>query len=96
MAENDVQTGRTPRWVNVFAAIALVLLVAVVVMLVTGRGGGHGPGRHAPPGGGGGDTPGIERVAEDDADDLPRGSDGPDGPRTALRTRSLEHGVQQP
>ena len=35
----------TPRWVKLFALVALVIVVAVVVVLVVG--GGHGPGRHA-------------------------------------------------
>ncbi|MBA3376067.1 MAG: hypothetical protein H0U00_09700 [Actinobacteria bacterium] len=38
-------TTRTPRWVKVFAVIALVLIVLFVVATLTGRG-GHGPGRH--------------------------------------------------
>ncbi len=36
----------TPRWVKVFAIIAVVLVVLVVVLIVTGHSGGHGPGRH--------------------------------------------------
>jgi hypothetical protein len=39
---------RTPRWVKVFGAVALVIVVLFVILLVSGRGGGHGPGRHAP------------------------------------------------
>jgi ABC-type transporter Mla subunit MlaD len=39
----------TPRWVKVFAIIALVVVVLFVVLLLTGRGGEHGPGRHAVP-----------------------------------------------
>jgi hypothetical protein len=35
----------TPRWVKVFAAIALVVVVLFVVVLLV-RGGDHGPGRH--------------------------------------------------
>lgn len=35
----------TPRWVKVFAAIAIVLVVMVVIMVLSG--GNHGPGRHA-------------------------------------------------
>ena len=35
-----------PRWVKVFAALALLVLLLLVVLLVTGRGGEHGPGRH--------------------------------------------------
>ena len=34
-----------PRWVKIFAAIALLVLLLFVVLLVTG-GGEHGPGRH--------------------------------------------------
>jgi hypothetical protein len=44
-AAADVIVG-PPRWVKVFAAIALLLLVLFVLLLVTGRGGEHGPGRH--------------------------------------------------
>ena len=47
MAENDPNSGGTPRWVKVFGIIALAVVVAVVVMLVVGRG-GHGPQRHTP------------------------------------------------
>jgi hypothetical protein len=36
-------TTGTPRWVKVFAAIALVIVVLFVVLLLTG---GHGPRRH--------------------------------------------------
>ena len=35
-----------PRWVKVFAIIALVVLVLFVILLVTGGPGRHGPGRH--------------------------------------------------
>ncbi|MGI9099587.1 MAG: hypothetical protein ACR2H2_14045 [Solirubrobacteraceae bacterium] len=42
---------RTPRWVKVFAVIALVPVVLVVLMLLI-DGDSHGPGRHM-----GGDTP---------------------------------------
>ena len=35
----------TPRWVKVFAAVALAVLVVVAVVLLVGS--GHGPGRHA-------------------------------------------------
>lgn len=37
---------RTPRWVKVFIAVAVVVGALAVVSLVTG-GGGHGPGRHS-------------------------------------------------
>ena len=36
----------TPRWVKIFAIIAVILVVALVIGLLTGTG-GHGPGRHA-------------------------------------------------
>jgi hypothetical protein len=39
----------TPRWVKVFAIIALVVVLLVVIMMVVG-GGNHGPSRHMPPG----------------------------------------------
>lgn len=35
----------TPRWVKVFAVIAVLAVVMVAVMLLTG--GNHGPGRHS-------------------------------------------------
>lgn len=36
----------TPRWVKVFAIIALAVIVLFVVLLLTKGPGGHGPGRH--------------------------------------------------
>jgi hypothetical protein len=36
----------TPRWVKVFAIIALIVVLLVVVMMLAG--GNHGPGRHLP------------------------------------------------
>jgi ABC-type transporter Mla subunit MlaD len=39
-------TTGTPRWVKVFALIALVVILLFVILLITGRGGDHGPGRH--------------------------------------------------
>jgi nitrate reductase NapE component len=43
----------TPRWVKVFAIIAVVVVLLVAVALVTGLGGPgqHGPGRHSLGGG---------------------------------------------
>jgi len=41
---------RTPRWVKVFAIIALVLVLLVVIMMFIGDG-DHGPGRHRRSGG---------------------------------------------
>ena len=48
-ADGESITG-TPRWVKVFAVIALVVIVLVVVVLLV-RGGEHGPGRHSAGGG---------------------------------------------
>ena len=42
-AEADGSSTGTPRWVKVFAVIALVVVVLFVVLLLTG---GHGPRRH--------------------------------------------------
>jgi ABC-type transporter Mla subunit MlaD len=47
--EEPPKTEGTPRWVKVFAIVALVVVVLLVVVLLTGRGGGHGPGRHSGP-----------------------------------------------
>jgi hypothetical protein len=41
----DLPTTPAPRWVKVFAGVAIVVIVAVILALVTG--GEHGPGRHA-------------------------------------------------
>ena len=55
-------TAGTPRWVKVFALLALVVVLSVVVVLLTGRG-GHGPRRHTPgagtSGGHDGPPPGV-------------------------------------
>ena len=40
------RTSGAPRWVKVFAIIALALAVLFVGLKVTGLGGNHGPGRH--------------------------------------------------
>jgi hypothetical protein len=45
----------TPRWVKVFALVAIVLVLLVLITMFI-IGGDHGPGRHTPPGGAG-DTP---------------------------------------
>ncbi len=45
--EEDVQTAGTPRWVKLFAIIALLVIGLVVILLVSGRGGPHSPRRHA-------------------------------------------------
>ncbi len=42
----DTETVGTPRWVKVFAIVALLVVVLVVVLVVTGRGGEHSPRRH--------------------------------------------------
>ncbi|HRQ41566.1 MAG TPA: hypothetical protein PLD25_26905 [Chloroflexota bacterium] len=48
----DPSSYSTPRWVKIFALIAVVLvLLVVIVMLIIG--GDHGPGRHTPSGGAG-------------------------------------------
>ena len=47
-------TAGTPRWVKVFALIALVVVVLVVVVTLIG-GGRHRPGQHTSPGRDGGD-----------------------------------------
>jgi hypothetical protein len=39
----------TPRWVKVFAIIAVVVLLVIVIMMFTGVGGDHGPSRHIAP-----------------------------------------------
>jgi len=36
----------TPRWVNVFGIIAIILVLIVLGVILTGIGGPHGPGRH--------------------------------------------------
>jgi hypothetical protein len=36
----------TPRWVNVFGTIALVVVLLFVILMFTRGPGGHGPGRH--------------------------------------------------
>lgn len=72
----------TPRWVKVFAIVALAVVLLVVIILVTGVGGDHGPDRHRRSGDAGGGTPPIEYVVEDD------------GP--ADHAPPMEHGVQQP
>lgn len=38
-------TAGTPRWVKVFAVIALIVILLVVVLMILG-GGQHGPSRH--------------------------------------------------
>lgn len=48
-------TTRTPRWVYVFAIIAIVLVLLLVVQILMG--GNHGPGRHTLSGDAGGQTP---------------------------------------
>ena len=39
----------TPRWMKVFAIIALIVVVLVAIVMVAG-GGTHGPSRHIPSG----------------------------------------------
>lgn len=45
LAAMEHQPTGTPRWVKVFALVAIVLIALVAVMLIAG-GGEHGPGRH--------------------------------------------------
>jgi len=45
VTDEPTQRDGTPRWVKVFAIVALVAIVFVVVLLVVGKG-GHGPSRH--------------------------------------------------
>ncbi len=45
MADQPPSPHSTPRWVKVFAIIALVVVVLLILMLIAG-GGQHGPGRH--------------------------------------------------
>jgi hypothetical protein len=40
----DVDSTGTPRWVKVFALVALIVVVLFVILLLTG---GHGPARHS-------------------------------------------------
>ena len=49
MPEKEAQTAGTPRWVKVFAIVALLVVVLVVVLVLTGRGGSHSPRRHIAP-----------------------------------------------
>ena len=77
-----------PRWVKVSGIIGIVVVLMIGIILVTGGGpGGHDPGRHTSAGDAGDDTPPIERVAEDDGADPPRGTDGPDD-----HAPPIEHG----
>ena len=46
--DSTERSSGTPRWVKVFAAIAVILGLLAAVILLTGE--GHGPGRHAPSG----------------------------------------------
>ena len=50
MADRD-STPNTPRWVKVFAIVAVMLVLLLVILLLAG--GEHGPRRHVPSG----DTP---------------------------------------
>jgi hypothetical protein len=58
MAEPDDElTTGMPRWVKVFAIIAVVVVLALVILFVA-SGGEHGPRRHIPGDNGGQTTPG--------------------------------------
>lgn len=54
---SDRPLSGTPRWVKVFAVVALTLIVGFILLQVSGVGGEHGPGRHAPNGETGGARP---------------------------------------
>ncbi len=57
-SDTDVDRGSrpgTPRWVKVFAVIAVVVILVFVVLLLTGS--DHGPARHTGPGDGKGHRP---------------------------------------
>ena len=56
------ETPGTPRWVKVFALIALIVVLLVVIVMVAG-GGTHGPRRHLPSGGAGHQVPPSSFVA---------------------------------
>ncbi len=43
LPDNGAETAGTPRWVKVFAIVALLAVVLVVVLILTGRGGEHLP-----------------------------------------------------
>ncbi len=60
----STQTGEnpgTPRWVKVFAIIALIVVLLVVIVMVAG--GTHGPRRHLPSGDAGHQMPPSSLVA---------------------------------
>jgi hypothetical protein len=42
----DEEGPATPRWVKVFAIVALFVIAVLVVIMATGVGGEHGPRRH--------------------------------------------------
>jgi negative regulator of sigma E activity len=48
MPDKNAHPAGTPRWVKVFAIVAVAAIVLVVVLLVVGKG-GHGPSRHTEP-----------------------------------------------
>jgi hypothetical protein len=55
------ETPGTPRWVKVFAIIALIIVLLVVIVMVAG--GNHGPSRHIPSGDAGHQMPPSSLVA---------------------------------
>jgi hypothetical protein len=45
LQDSEAEAGRdTPRWVKIFAIVAVIVIVLIVVLLLLG--GGHSPGRH--------------------------------------------------
>jgi hypothetical protein len=45
----DLPSYSTPRWVKVFALVAILLILLVLITMII-VGGDHGPGRHRPSG----------------------------------------------
>ena len=77
----------TPRWVKVFAIIAIVLVLLFVILQVAG--GDHGPSRHSPSGADLGGRTSYSSVIEDHIS-----SEGDLGGHT-LPSSVTQHGVQQ-
>jgi hypothetical protein len=66
-----------PRWVKVFAAIALTVVVVIAIMLLVG-GADHGLGRHSSGGAGGNSASSSTTQADDGAGHrIPPGAHGP-------------------
>ena len=48
-SSNTADVPGTPRWVKIFAIIAVIVVLLVIILMVAG-GGTHGPSRHMPSG----------------------------------------------